>query len=379
MSFMTQATQSESASAASINVNAVAEASEKLKAQLQRRIIGQQDVVEQLLTSFFAGGHVLLMGVPGLAKTLLVRSFSEALGLKFNRIQFTPDLMPSDVTGTDVIHGGDGNGSRGFDFLSGPIFANIVLADEINRTPPKTQASLLEAMEEHQVSNAGQVYRLPEPFFVMATQNPIEQEGTYVLPLAALDRFLFKVDVDYPTSEDELEMLFQTTSRPEEPLQQVMSTDEVIKALECVRSVTCSDAVLKYATTIVRESRPSQTRLEYVKEHIEVGGSPRAIQALVLAGKARAAMAGRSEVRGTDIRASALPALRHRIVPSFHASAESIGTDEIITKLVGMIPRPMGDIVEMPPEPERFDFWKWLVGKPRPRRRTVAGLETPAS
>lgn len=353
--------------APAITAKQAAEAAHAIRTQISRRIIGQEEVVGLLVSGFFAGGHCLLVGVPGLAKTLLVRTFSEALGLGFNRIQFTPDLMPSDITGTDVINS-SGESERGFNFLSGPIFSNIILADEINRTPPKTQAALLEAMEEYQVTVAGRAWKLPNPFFVMATQNPIEQEGTYALPLAALDRFIFSLNVDYPTETDELNMLFATTSRDESNISTVVSEEQVLALLTFVRGVTISDPMLQYATRLVRESRPSQTSLDWAKDMIEVGGSPRAVQALILGAKATAALDGRSEVAGRDIRAVAKPALRHRIVPSFHASADGIESDQLIQRLIDSTPRPAGDPADPVPAAKRKSLLEWLLGAPKRRQ-----------
>jgi MoxR-like ATPase len=387
----------------------VRDTNKALRGQIARRIIGQDEVVSLLVTGFFAGGHCLLVGVPGLAKTMLIRSFAGALGLDFNRIQFTPDLMPSDVTGTDVIsHAGSArspdtaaaqksmrhqvtsyapsasvsgrhtaktaaeerrDADRGFEFLEGPIFSNIILADEINRTPPKTQSALLEAMEEGQVTVAGHGYRLPEPFFVMATQNPIEQEGTYPLPLAALDRFIFHINVDYPALGEEMDMLFATTSRDELSVEPVAGRDEVLAMLRAVRSMPISDDTLKYATTLVRSTRPQQTNLPRIKKMVEVGGSPRAVQALILGGKAHAALAGRDFVTPRDVRAVALPALRHRVIPSFHAAAENISADELIRHVISEVPRPAGDSADPTPRRERPSFLRRLLGTPKPRKR----------
>jgi len=341
--------------------------------EIAKRVIGQHEVIAELLTAFFAGGHVLLVGVPGLAKTLLIRSFAEALGVDYNRIQFTPDLMPSDVTGTDVI-GGEEAGDRGFTFLSGPIFTNVLLADEINRTPPKTQSALLEAMEEFQVTVAGQAYPLPEPFFVMATQNPIEQEGTYSLPLAALDRFIFNIEVDYPVVDEELEMLLHTTSKEEGKVQQVVSKEDVLAMLRAVRGVAIADPTLEYATKLVRTSRPSQSNSEYFKDMVEVGGSPRAIQALILGAKAHAALDGRSEALPSDIRAVAKPALRHRVMPSFHASADDITSDMLIEKLIETEPRPSNDKPDPSARRAFFNPLRWILGDPRPRKRKTVSL-----
>ena len=357
-----------------INPDRIKRAYADIRTQLSKRIVGQERVVEELVTAFFAGGHCLLMGVPGLAKTLLIRTFAESLSLKFNRIQFTPDLMPSDITGTDVLASESG-GTRKFSFLWGPIYANVVLADEINRTPPKTQSALLEAMEEAQVTVAGQRYHLPKPFFVMATQNPIEQEGTYPLPLAALDRFLFKVQVDYPAYNEELEMLFATTSGGESKVEQIVAKDDIIEMLDAVRNIAISDEVLTYATRIVRETRPAQTTFPYIKEMVEVGGSPRAVQALILGGKAHAAIDGRGEVRASDVRAIAHPALRHRVIPSFHATADNIRADDLIDYVLEKVPRPADDVTQASPKRQSFSLARWLLGSPKPRKKKHTPLK----
>ncbi len=355
------------------------EAHHAIRHELAKRIIGQDDVVEQVLTAFFAGGHVLLLGVPGLGKTLLIRSLAEILGLKFNRIQFTPDLMPSDITGSELLAGDDGE--RSFRFLGGPIFTNFILADEINRTPPKTQAAMLEAMEEGSVTVAGKGYELPKPFFVMATQNPIEQEGTYLLPAAALDRFLFTVIVDYPTQLDELNMLFETTSRFEQRVQRVLDETKVRRMLAVVRKINVSDRTMRYAIDLVRATRPKNSDSPEVKDLVECGGSPRATQALIMGAKARAALEGRDEARPADIRAIALAALHHRVLTNFHAEADGVNSRDIVRKLIKEVPRPAGD---EPAQEQQipFDFAGtlryWLFGgaKPahwaRPKRAKVA-------
>ncbi len=347
---------------------------EAIRRELSKRIVGQERIIEDLLISFFAGGHCLLIGVPGLAKTLLIRSFAETIGLSFNRIQFTPDLMPSDITGTDVIGERSGSGERRFLFLNGPIFSNVVLADEINRTPPKTQSALLEAMEEGQVSVTGKQYPLPQPFFVMATQNPIEQEGTYTLPLAALDRFLFTILVDYPSHDHELMMLFQTTSQDEQPLNQVLTLEEVQTFIAEVKSVEIQEDVLKYATQLVRGTRPKQSKLPYIQDMVEIGASPRALQALILGAKSFAALQGRKSVQGSDIRRVTYPTLRHRIVPSFHANADGIEANVLIDYLLAHIPRPSGDVETISKKKSHFNLFQWLLGKPKPRRRKEPSL-----
>ncbi|MBK8206178.1 MAG: MoxR family ATPase [Planctomycetes bacterium] len=335
-----------------------------IRHELAKRIVGQDDVVEQVLTAFFAGGHVLLLGVPGLAKTLLIRTLAQIMGMKFNRIQFTPDLMPSDITGSDVLVG-DGD-ERAFQFLGGPIFANFVLADEINRTPPKTQAALLEAMEEYAVTVAGHRYDLPQPYFVMATQNPIEQEGTYLLPAAALDRFMFTVLVDYPTQFDEMEMLLQTTSRPEQSVNTVLSAEKVVRMLGVVRRINMRDECIKYAIDVVRSTRPASTFSALVKDMVDCGGSPRATQSLILGAKARAALDGRDEAYPEDIRAIALPALHHRVLTNFHAEADSVTSRDLVRDLIKQVQRPAWDTQHE--EVRQRKNWlggirKWLLGE----------------
>ncbi len=342
------------------------EAHKAIRAELSRRIIGQDEVVEQVLTAFFAGGHVLLLGVPGLGKTLLIRSLAEILGLKFNRIQFTPDLMPSDITGSDVL--ASEGGERTFKFLGGPIFTNFVLADEINRTPPKTQAAMLEAMEEFSVTVTGHSYALPRPFFVMATQNPIEQEGTYILPAAALDRFLFTVIVDYPSQLDELNMLFETTSRLEQRVSRVLDEEKVKRMLDVVRRINIRDETMQYALDIVRATRPQESTDETIKDMVECGGSPRATQALILGAKARAALEGRDEATARDIRAIAMPALHHRILTNFHADADNVTSRDIVRKLIKEVKRPAGDepyVEKVTRENWGKKFMRWLFGEPQ--------------
>ena len=304
-----------------------------LKAEIRKIIIGQDLVVEQALIALFAGGNCLLVGVPGLAKTLLISTMSRALDLKFSRIQFTPDLMPSDVTGTDVIQDDPNTGQRRLTFMPGPVFTNVLLADEINRTPPKTQSALLEAMQERRVTVQGRTYELDPPFFVFATQNPIELEGTYPLPEAQLDRFMLLVNLDYLPEDDEVNVVKATTAAPPEPVKAVVS--------KAVRRVPVADAVTRYAVKLVRSSRPSETgTLDFIKASVAYGGSVRAAQALILGGKARALLQGRTHVTFEDVQALARPVLRHRILLNFQAQSEKITTDQLIDRLVGAVPLP---------------------------------------
>ncbi len=308
---------------------------DRLRGQIATVIVGQEAVVEQLLIALFCNGHCILEGVPGLAKTLLISTLSRQLSLSFSRIQFTPDLMPSDITGTEVIEEDRGAGTRSLRFVKGPIFANVVLADEINRTPPKTQAALLEAMQEHQVTAAGFPHKLPKPFFVLATQNPIEQEGTYPLPEAQLDRFMFKVLVDYPSEAEELQIVRMTTSPLEVEMERTLNAREVIELQDIVRRVPCADHVLRFATRIVRATRVGRPDApKIVKDYVAWGAGPRASQNLVLAGKARAILKGRFLVGVEDIRYAAYPVLRHRILTNFNAEADGVSSDEIITQLL---------------------------------------------
>jgi len=307
--------------------------------QLRRSVIGQNEVIEQLLAAIFTRGHVLLVGVPGLAKTLLVRSVSQVLDISFKRIQFTPDLMPSDITGTTVLD--DSGGRREFRFVKGPLFANIVLADEINRTPPKTQAALLEAMQERQVTVGADTLALPDPFFVIATQNPIEQEGTYPLPEAQLDRFMFHVKVDYPTADEEKRIVAQTTKDDPAELVKVLSGKAILNLQKLVRSVPAGDYVIDYAVRLVRASRPKDpTAPEFVKRMVDWGAGPRAAQYLIWAGKAFAAMDGRFSVALDDLKKAAVPVLRHRISTNFQAQAEGKTSEDIIAELLKAIGEP---------------------------------------
>ncbi len=317
-----------------------------MKAELGKVIVGQEAVIEELLIALFCRGHALLVGVPGLAKTLLISTLAKTLGLSFNRIQFTPDLMPSDITGTEVIEEDKLSGSRGLRFVKGPIFANVILADEINRTPPKTQAALLEAMQEHQVTAGGKLHRLPQPFFVLATQNPIEQEGTYPLPEAQLDRFMFNIHVGYPSEDEEFQIVRLTTMNRKIDLQHILSGDEIIALQEIVRKVPVADHVIRYALQFTRLTRKGEagTKLpDFIDEFVGWGAGPRASQYLILAGKARALLKGRYHVSTEDIRQVAIPVLRHRIVTNFNAEAEGIRPDTIVQKLIDYIPRQQYD------------------------------------
>jgi MoxR-like ATPase len=315
------------------------EACNKIKEQVARIVVGQDEVIEQLLIAILARGHCLLEGVPGLAKTLMVRSIAEAMDLSFHRIQFTPDLMPADITGTDIIQENRETGHRDLVFDKGPIFTQMLLADEINRTPPKTQAALLEAMQEHEVSVGGTTYPLDEPFFVLATQNPIEQEGTYPLPEAQRDRFLFHVVVDYPNRDQEGDIIDRTTSTMVAHLEPVVAGPEIITCQETVRLVPLPEHVKQFVLDLVRSARPSEGDVAgWVKEMIEWGPGPRACQQLVLASKARALMRGRYHVTLDDVQALAHPVLRHRLVPTFNAEAEGVSVDDLITRLMEEIP-----------------------------------------
>jgi MoxR-like ATPase len=322
-------------------VRDLAAAYERMTEQIARVIIGQKQVVEQLLMALFSRGHCLLVGVPGLAKTLLVSTVSKILHLSFKRIQFTPDLMPADITGTDILQDDPETNRRKFVFLPGPIFANMILADEINRTPPKTQAALLEAMQEHQITAGGQPYRLPEPFFVLATQNPIEQEGTYPLPEAQLDRFMFNVIVGYPSKAEEIQIMKQTTSNQTVDLQPLLDGRQIMELQKVVRQVVVADHVFTYAAELVRATRPREPGVpKFVPELVSWGAGPRASQYLILGGKARAVLHGRLHVTTEDIREVAFPVLRHRLVTTFNADAEGVTPDRIIQRLIEAVPTP---------------------------------------
>ncbi len=315
-----------------------------LLTEISKRIVGQQDVIDHLLISLFSRGHCLFVGVPGLAKTLLISTVAEALGLSFSRIQFTPDLMPSDITGTDVLEEDRTTGKRAFRFVKGPLFANLVLADEINRTPPKTQAALLQAMQERRVTAGGTTYPLDEPFLVFATQNPIEQEGTYPLPEAQLDRFMFMVDVGYPSAEDEVTIVRQTTGAPVQTLARVLTPEAIGRLQNLVLRVPAADHVIRHAVELVRLSRPSRAKNgdakgpAFVEEFVQWGAGPRASQFLVLGAKARAILHGRPVATVEDVRALAQPVLRHRVLVNFHAEADGVTSADVVNKLLDAVP-----------------------------------------
>jgi len=310
------------------------EIAERLRCGLGERVLGQEQTVEQLLTCFVAGGHALVVGVPGLAKTLLVRSLSELLDLDFARIQFTPDLMPSDISGTSILVQDEATQSREFRFRAGPLFTNLLLADEINRTPPKTQAALLEAMEEGQVTTMGRSHRLPPPFFVLATQNPIEQEGTYPLPVTQLDRFLFQILIDYPETETEFEVVAMTTARAEEPLAPLLSRAEVTALLALPGKVEIPEALTDRAVRLARATRPEEgSAPESAREYLSWGAGPRGVQAILGAARATAVLAGRDRVEPADYEAVVTPALRHRVLLSYHAEAEGIAADRVLRRV----------------------------------------------
>jgi MoxR-like ATPase len=309
-------------------------ARKRIDQELSKVVVGQREVIEQLLFGLFSGGHVLITGAPGLAKTLLVRSIAQIFHLKFQRIQFTPDLMPTDITGTEILEDA-GDGHRRMQFVKGPIFANVLLADEINRTPPKTQAALLEAMQEHQVTAGGVRYPLEEPFFVLATQNPIEMEGTYPLPEAQLDRFMFNVVIDYLPEQDEVEVVKRTTSGRPEAIEALFTGEDVLRFHDVVRRVPIAEDVVRYAVRLAAASRPSQEGApDYVKQWVSWGAGLRAAQFLVLGGKARALLAGRAHVTADDIRALARPVFRHRILVNYRAEAEGVNPERVIDRLI---------------------------------------------
>ena len=310
-----------------------------LRRQVGQVVVGQDRVIEQVITAIFCGGHALLVGVPGLAKTLLVSTIARTLNLQFSRIQFTPDLMPGDITGTELIQEDRATGQRALRFVKGPVFSNVILADEINRAPPKTQAALLEAMQEHQVTAGRTQYPLPKPFFVLATQNPIDQEGTYPLPEAQLDRFMFMIQVDYPSETEEFQIVRRTTSRSQATVDHVLTADEVVRIADLVRDVPVADHVIAFALKLVRATRPADRQSgdparDWLGKYLTWGAGPRASQCLILAGKARAALQGRPHVSTEDIRAVAHPVLRHRLITSFNAEADGVGSDEMIDRLL---------------------------------------------
>jgi len=319
-------------------VEALARARSAIVEQIEKRVVGQREVVEHLLIALFSRGHCLFVGVPGLAKTLLISTLAEVLNLTFNRVQFTPDLMPSDITGTDILEEDRATGHREFRFVRGPLFANIILADEVNRTPPKTQAALLQAMQEYRVTAGGETYPLDLPFLVFATQNPIEQEGTYPLPEAQLDRFMFLVDVGYPSAEEEVQIVKSTTSGSSPRLTKVLSPEQIIALQELVRRVPVPEHVVRYAVELVRQTRPREPGApEVVRKHVNWGAGPRASQYLVVAAKARAVLQGRFAATVEDVRALALPVLRHRVLPNFAAESEGISSTRIVQQLLELV------------------------------------------
>ena len=321
----------------SASLDSVAEAAARIERELAKAIIGQQRVVREILIAFVAGGHCLLRGVPGLAKTLLIKTLAECVDLKFNRIQFTPDLMPSDIVGAEVIEEDRATGKRVIRFIQGPIFANIILADEINRTPPKTQAALLEAMQEYQVTVSGARFPLPRPLFVLATQNPIEQEGTYPLPEAQLDRFMFNVVIDYPTADEERRILMATTATHHPEVAAVANGEEIEQLHTAVREVPAAENVVDFAARLVRSTRPDAASPEFVHKWVRWGAGPRAGQALLLGAKARALLDGRIVAAPDDVAAVALPVLRHRVLVNFQAEADGISADSIVERLLGAV------------------------------------------
>ncbi|HEX6985794.1 MAG TPA: MoxR family ATPase [Planctomycetaceae bacterium] len=320
-------------------VEKIHESRGRIERELRKVIVGQQEATHQLLISLFAGGHCLITGAPGLAKTLLVRTIAQVFRLKFQRIQFTPDLMPADITGTEILEE-TGDGRRRMQFVRGPIFANVILADEINRTPPKTQAALLEAMQEHQVTAAGVRYPLEEPFFVLATQNPIEMEGTYPLPEAQLDRFLFNVVVDYLPEDDEVAVVRQTTSRRAEPVEPLFEGRDVLEFHEVVRRVPVAEDVVRYAVRLAAASRPGPNAPDFVNQWVEWGAGLRAGQSLILGAKARALLGGRFHATPEDVKALAHPALRHRVLLGYRAEAEGVTADAVIDRLLEHVKGP---------------------------------------
>jgi MoxR-like ATPase len=319
-------------------VQELAQARDQIVEQIEKRVVGQRDVVEHLLISLFSRGHCLFVGVPGLAKTLLISTLADVLNLSFNRIQFTPDLMPSDITGTDILEEDKATGHRTFRFVQGPLFANIILADEVNRTPPKTQAALLQAMQEYRITAGGRTYPLDLPFLVFATQNPIEQEGTYPLPEAQLDRFMFLVDVGYPTAEEEVQIVKSTTAGAPPKLEKILSPERILALQELVRRVPVPDHVVRYAVELVRNTRPKEPGVpEFVAKNVSWGAGPRASQYLVLAAKARAILSGRFVATVEDVRALARPVLRHRVLPNFTAESEGITSVKLVDQLVATV------------------------------------------
>lgn len=347
-------------------VRRIGQAKELLHKEVHKVIIGQDEMIEQMMICIFARGHCLTIGVPGLAKTLTVSTLAKALHLKFSRIQFTPDLMPSDITGTEIIDVDPATGKRTFRFVQGPVFANIVLADEINRTPPKTQAALLQAMQEYEVTSAGKTYPLELPFFVMATQNPIEQEGTYPLPEAQLDRFMLSINIGYPTRSEEREIVMATTQTVRHEIQPVLTGRDILWIQQLVRQVPASQHMIDYAVDLVRATRPKEPPSpDFVKNWLAWGAGPRAAQNLILTAKARALLHGRYAVTADDIRAMAFPVLRHRIFTNFNADAEGVDVDQVIERLLETIPEPTyGEPVSPKPRPAKKPHASRTAGVP---------------
>ena len=315
-------------------VEQLRESRDAISAELGKRIIDQHEIIEHILITLFCQGHALIIGVPGLAKTLLIKSVSEILDLKFSRIQFTPDLMPSDITGTEILEEDHATGKREFKFFQGPLFANIILADEINRTPPKTQAALLEAMQEHKVTAAGVSYTLDEPFLVLATQNPIEQEGTYPLPEAQLDRFMFSLNITYPSRKDEIEIVKSTTSGPDKSLKSTITKDDILTFQSLVRRVPVADNVVEFAVDLAAKTRPEDGAPQFISDWLEWGAGPRASQYLILGAKAKAILDERPTPDISDVIAMAKPVLRHRIITSFNAEADGVNADQVLDQLI---------------------------------------------
>jgi len=317
-----------------------AQARERILGELRKVIVGQQRVIDELLTALFSDGHCLLVGVPGLAKTLLISTLARVVDLKFNRIQFTPDLMPSDITGTEILEEDRTTGKRAFKFVRGPVFANLILADEINRTPPKTQAALLQAMQEKQVSAADQTFTLAPPFFVLATQNPIELEGTYPLPEAQLDRFMFHISVDYPDEAEERKIITQTTGIPGEDVKSVLTGEDILRIQRTIRRIPVSDHVVSYAVRIARASRAESTEFQFVKDWVSWGAGPRASQYMILGAKTRAVLNGNLTPSAADVRAVAPSVMRHRIITNFTAEAEGVKVTQLIQRILEEVPEP---------------------------------------
>jgi MoxR-like ATPase len=320
-------------------VKKIGDARDLISKELRKSIVGMENVIDELMIAIFAQGHVLLVGVPGLAKTLLVSSISKTLSLGFKRIQFTPDLMPSDITGTEVLQEDPETHERKFKFLEGPVFTNLLLADEINRTPPKTQAALLEAMQEKRITSGGNDYELAKPFFVLATQNPIEQEGTYALPEAQLDRFLFNIVVKYPSHSEEIEVMKNVTGVVQEEIQKVLDGATIVEFQKMIKGITVGENIMEYAAALVRATRPEEGEApQFVRDYMGWGAGPRASLNLIMGGKSRAALRGRTHVTIEDIQALALPILRHRIIPNFAARSEGLDSDKLIERLLKEIP-----------------------------------------